>query len=65
MSFHVAAVDWMVSTFSVPTMGLTYLIRQHVSAEIAQRKLELLQAVVDGDLDGDEGVLRDGVVVVT
>lgn len=41
----------------------TYLIRQHVSTEIAQRQLELLQAVVDGDLDRDERVRRSGVSV--
>lgn len=45
----------------VAARSLTYPIRQHVRPEVPQRQLELLQAVVDRDLDGDECVLRDGV----
>lgn len=40
---------------------LTHLINQNVGTEILERELELLEAVVDGDLDGDKGV-RAGVV---
>lgn len=36
--------------------GDTYLIRQHVSTEVAERQLQLLQALVHRDLDSDEGV---------
>ena len=32
---------------------LAHLINQHVSAEVFERKLELLEAVVDRDLDSD------------
>jgi len=40
---------------------LAYLINQHVCTEVLERQLELLQAVVDGDLDGD-GSIRASVV---
>jgi len=40
---------------------LAYLINKHVCTEVLQRELELLQAVVDGDLDGD-GSIRAGIV---
>ena len=40
---------------------LAYLINQHVCTEVLERQLELLQAVVDGDLDGD-GSIWAGVV---
>ena len=40
---------------------LAYLINQHVCTEVLERQLELLQAVVDGDLDGD-GSVGAGVV---
>ena len=40
---------------------LAYLINQHVCTEVLERQLELLQAVVDGDLDGD-GSIRAGVI---
>lgn len=32
------------------------LINQHVGAKVLERELELLEAVVDGDLDGDGGI---------
>ena len=40
---------------------LAYLINQHVCTEVLERQLELLEAVVDGDLDGD-GSIGAGVV---
>lgn len=40
---------------------LAYLINQHVCTEVLERQLEFLQAVVDGDLDGD-GSIGAGVV---
>jgi hypothetical protein len=45
----------------VQCIRLTYLINQHVCTEILERELELLQAVVDRDLDGN-GSIRTGVV---
>jgi hypothetical protein len=33
-----------------------YLINQHVGAKVLEGELELLEAVVDRDLDGDGGV---------
>ena len=35
---------------------LAYLINKHVCTEVLERQLELLQAVVDRDLDGDRGI---------
>jgi len=40
---------------------LAYLINQHVCTEVLERELELLEAVVDGDLDSD-GSIGAGVV---
>ena len=40
---------------------LAYLINKHVCTEVLERQLELLEAVVDGDLDGD-GSIRAGIV---
>ena len=40
---------------------LAYLIDQHVCPEVLERELQLLQAVVDGDLDGD-GSIGAGIV---
>jgi hypothetical protein len=40
---------------------LAYLINQHVCTEVLERKLELLQTVVDRDLDSDGGI-RAGIV---
>ena len=42
---------------------MTNLIRQHISSEVSQRQLQLLEAVVDRDLDGDESVWRKSVGV--
>ena len=42
----------------------TYLINEHVHPEVPKRELELLEAVVDRDLDGDQGVRRDILTVV-
>ncbi len=47
----------------VRVCNVTYLIRQHCGAEIPQRQLQLLDAVVDGDLDGDGRVARQAVAV--
>ena len=41
--------------------GGAYLINKHVRAEVLEGKLELLEAVVDRDLDGDGGI-RSGTV---
>ena len=38
---------------------VTYLIRQRLRPQITQRQLDLLQAIIDGDLDGDGRVQRD------
>lgn len=42
-----------------------YLINQHIRTEVPQRQLQLLEAVVERDLDGDEGVGRDDVGVLS
>lgn len=42
----------------------TYLINQHIRAKVLKRELQLLEAIVDGDLDGDKGVRRDILAVV-
>ena len=62
---------WLLLTHSQSTkpleqgerrwIRLAYLINQHVCTEVLERQLELLEAVVDGDLDGD-GSVRAGVV---
>ena len=43
---------------------LAYLINQHVCTEVLERELELLEAVVDRDLDGDGGIWTGAVAVV-
>ena len=43
----------------------TYLIRQHIRPEVSERQLQLLEAVVDGNLDGDQRILSDIVGVVS
>lgn len=40
------------------------LINKHVGAEVLERELELLEAVVDRDLDGDGGIRTGGVAGV-
>ena len=45
--------------------SLTYLVRQHISPEVAERELKLLETIVDGDFDGDEGIRRDSARAVS
>lgn len=54
-----------VKSFSLVRLSfqirLTYLIDENVGTKVLERQLELLQAVVDGDFDGD-GSIRAGII---